>query len=65
MAKVLSVKDAMQLKNEIPKANVSVRNFPLGADELRKKLKLADGGEVYLYGTTIEKDCKVVILCQR
>ena len=65
VAKVLSVKDAMQLKNEIPKANVSVRNFPLGADELRKKLKLADGGEVYLYGTTIEKDRKVVILCQR
>jgi len=65
VSKVISVKDALQLKNEIPKANVSVRNFPLGADELRKKLKLADGGEVYLYGTTIEKDRKVVILCQR
>lgn len=65
VAKVLSVKDAMQLKNEMPKANVSVRNFPLSADELRKKLKLADGGEVYLYGTTIEKDRKVVILCQK
>lgn len=65
VAKVLSVKDALQLKNETPKANVSVRNFPLSADELRKKLKLADGGEVYLYGTTLEKDSKVVILCRK
>ena len=65
VAKVLSVKDALQLKNEMPKANVSVRNFPLSADELRKKLKLADGGEVYLYGTTLEKDSKVVILCRK
>ena len=65
VARVLSVKDALQLKNEIPKANVSVRNFPLSADELRKKLKLADGGEVYLFGTTVEKDRKVVMLCQK
>ena len=65
VSKVISVKDASQLRNEIPKANVSVRNFPLSADELRKKLKLADGGEVYLYGTTIEKDRRVVMLCQR
>lgn len=65
VVKVLSVKDALQLKNDIPKANVSVRNFPLGADELRKKLKLADGGEVYLYGTTIEDDRKVVIFCRK
>ena len=65
VVKVLSVKDALQLKNEMSKANVSVRNFPLSADELRKKLKLADGGEVYLFGTTIEKDRKVVMLCQK
>lgn len=65
VAKVLSVKDALRLKDEMPKANVSVRNFPLSAEELRKKLKLADGGEVYLYGTTMEKDRKVVILCRK
>ena len=65
VAKVLSVKEALQLKNEMPKANVSVRNFPLSAEELRKKLKLADGGEVYLYGTMMEKDRKVVILCRK
>ena len=63
--RLLNVKDAMLLKNEISKANVSVRNFPLSADELRKKLKLADGGDVYLYGTTIAKEQKVVIQCLR
>ena len=65
VGKVLSVKEAMHLKDDITKANVSARNFPLGADELRKKLKLADGGEVYIFGTTIEKEQKVVIQCSR
>ncbi len=62
---VFSVKEAMSLKNEVSKANVSVRNFPLSADELRRKLKLADGGEVYLYGTTVDQDRKLVILCRK
>ena len=59
------MKEALQLKNAISKANVSVRNFPLAADELRRKLKLLDGGDVYLFGTTIGQDCKVVILCHK
>lgn len=36
----------------ISKANIAVRNFPLSAAELRKRLKLADGGDVYLFATT-------------
>lgn len=35
-------------------ANIAVRNFPLTAPQLRKKLKLADGGTVYLFGTTMQ-----------
>lgn len=36
----------------ISQANVSVRNFPMTADALRKRLKLRDGGDVYVFGTT-------------
>lgn len=36
----------------ISKANIAVRNFPLSVAELRKRLKLADGGDVYLFATT-------------
>ena len=35
----------------VDRANIAVRNFPLTAVQLRRKLKLADGGDVYLFGT--------------
>lgn len=38
------------------KANVAVRNFPMTAEQLRKKLKLKDGGDTYLFGTTLENN---------
>ena len=36
----------------IGKANLTIRNFPLSVAELRKRLKLADGGDLYLFATT-------------
>nr|WP_217625508.1 SAM-dependent methyltransferase [Bifidobacterium colobi] len=33
-------------------ANIAVRNFPISVNTLRKKLKLKDGGETYLFATT-------------
>ena len=47
---------------DIKKANVAVRNFPLKADELRKRLKLVDGGDIYLFGTTTEEDRHLVLV---
>ena len=47
------------------KANVSVRNFPLTAEELKLKLKLRDGGDYYLMGTTLSGGDKVLLLCTR
>lgn len=45
------------------KANVATRNYPLSADELKKKLKLKDGGELFLFGTTSEK--KILVIAKR
>ena len=50
---------------DIGKANVAVRNFPLTAEELRKQLKLGDGGDVYLFGTTLRAGEKVIILTRK
>ena len=36
----------------IGQANIATRNFPLKPDALRKKLKLKDGGEHFLFATT-------------
>lgn len=35
------------------RANITVRNFPLGVAGLRRRLKLDDGGETYIFATTV------------
>jgi len=45
-----------ELKNflhETAKASVAVRNFPLSVAELRKRLKIKEGGDTYLFATTL------------
>lgn len=45
------------------KANVTVRNFPLKVEEIRKKWKIKDGGDVYIFFTTNLKNEKIIIIC--
>ncbi len=47
------------------KANITVRNFPENVQLLRKRLKLADGGDNYIFATTLNDDNKVLILCKK
>ena len=48
-----------------PRCGVAVRNMPLSADELRKKLALKDGGDSYVFGTTAADGTHVILLCKR
>jgi len=45
--------ERLKAKGEGLKANVLVRNYPLSAEQLRKKLRLRDGGEEYVIGCRI------------
>lgn len=45
----------------VSRANITVRNFPLSAAELRRRLRLKDGGDTYLFATTLEDGTHVVI----
>lgn len=47
------------------KANLTLRNFPGTTDELRKKLKLKDGGDVYLLATTLANGDKRLLVCKK
>ena len=49
----------------INKANIAVRNFPLSVADLRKRLKLKDGGDVYIFATTDAKKCHLLIVCRK
>ena len=55
------IKDIQALQ----KANIAVRNFPAGVEELRKRLKLADGGEHDIFATTVAKGEKVLVVCKK
>ncbi len=46
-------------------ANVAVRNFPLTAERLRRRLGLSDGGDDYLFATTDCDGRHIVLLCRK
>lgn len=49
----------------IDRANIAVRNFPLTAAELRKRLKLKDGGDTYIFATTTADDSHILFICHK
>jgi len=54
------------LKNlKLTKANITTRNFPISVAELRKKHKIKDGGDVYLFFTTNLNSELVVLMCKK
>nr|WP_293493620.1 class I SAM-dependent methyltransferase [Prevotella sp.] len=49
----------------ITKANIATRNFPLSVAELRKRLKLKDGGETYIFVTTLSNESHVLMITEK
>ena len=49
----------------ITKANIATRNFPLSVAELRKRLKLKDGGESYIFATTLSDESHVLVITEK
>ncbi len=49
----------------ITKANIATRNFPLSVAELRKRLKLKDGGETYIFATTLSDESHVLVITEK
>ena len=49
----------------VDRASVAVRNMPLSPDALRRKLGLKDGGDTYVFGTTLGDGTHAVMVCKR
>jgi len=49
----------------IKKANITTRNFPESISQLRKKFKIADGGNTYMFFTTNLNNEKIVLICSK
>ena len=58
-------KSAKTLSKSLQKANITTRNFPLTVSELRTQYKIKDGGETYIFATTLYDDSKVLIVCEK
>jgi hypothetical protein len=58
-------KELKTLLSELTKANLTVRNFPASVAELRKRLHLSEGGDTYLFVTTLNPDQKIIIKCKK
>ena len=56
------LKDAL---TGIDKANIAVRNFPMSVAELRKRLRLKDGGDVFIFATTVSTQGHQLFICRK
>ncbi len=54
-----------KLHGRISQANIAVRNFPLTADELRRRTGIRDGGEIYLFGATLYLVGPILVRCRK
>ena len=60
----MNKKDLKLALKDIRQANIAVRNFPMSVADLRKRLKISEGGNDYIFATTLAEEKKVLIICQ-
>ncbi|MBQ9216533.1 MAG: SAM-dependent methyltransferase, partial [Prevotella sp.] len=49
----------------ISRANIAVRNFPMSVAELRKRLRLQEGGDVFIFATTVANQGHRLFVCRK
>ena len=58
-------KESKECLADLKKANITIRNFPATVVELRKRIKLSEGGDTYLFASTLNNEQKVLIRCEK
>lgn len=61
----LNKKDVKRDFTNLHQANISTRNFPLKPEELKKRLNIKDGGNIYIFGTTLADNQKAILICEK
>ena len=61
----LNKRDLRTALSGLSQANITVRNFPLSVAELRKRLRLKDGGSVYIFATTAANNNHLLLICEK
>ncbi|MGN0221053.1 MAG: SAM-dependent methyltransferase [Prevotella sp.] len=58
-------KDLKKTMQGVAQANITVRNFPLSVADLRKRLRIKEGGSTFIFATTLWDKSKVLLVCER
>lgn len=58
-------KEIKENLSDLKKANLTVRNFPATVAELRKRINLTEGGDTYLFASTLNNGQKILIRCEK
>ena len=61
----MNKKELAKALKGITRANVAVRNFPMTTQDLRKRLHLQDGGDCYIFGTTLAAGQRLLYICKK
>lgn len=60
-----SKRNLRQLIGDLRQANLTIRNFPTSVDALRRQLHLSEGGNIYLFATTLSNGQHALIRCEK
>ena len=60
-----SDKNLKEVHKTLPKANITTRNFPLSVDALRNKSRIKEGGEIYLFATTLNPKRPLLVISRK
>ena len=66
--RALTIENVRELKSKLgslSQANITVRNFPLSVADLRRRLKLSEGGSTYIFATTLADKRHVLLVCRK
>ncbi|MEB3005161.1 THUMP-like domain-containing protein [Capnocytophaga sp. G2] len=55
----------MVRQSAISQANITIRNFPLSVEQIRKQFHIKEGGNLYLFFTTTSEAERIVIICEK
>lgn len=60
----MNKRDLRENLQGIDRANIATRNFPMKPEELRRRLKIKEGGDNYFFATTLANGKHVLIVCK-
>ena len=60
-----SAKETKKRLQSLQQVNVATRNYPESVETIRKKYRIKEGGQLYLFAATLADNQRVLLLCEK